>query len=1416
VSDHEPPPPLAVVGPDGRRAIVEPASDRHTVGELADALGVPRRAGVLVDGRRVDRRVRLDRAGIVAGSRIVGRRERPACCAEGGGRPPADGCAERAVVVTVEAGPAAGAMYTLVPGRHVVGRSPRCAIRLDDDLVELHHAALDVAATGEVRLVQLSGRVPCDANGPVVTVGASRLRIGIGAAGDRLPAALSPRSDDPWRLALHRRPRQPAVWAPSPIDPPAPEAARPLYPSGGILAALLSSVGAIALAVIARQPLYLILGGAALLAAIGATVHRRLRDRTSLRRRTAESRRDVDRFAADIAAQRDARLALQRRIVPPLAEVLKIAGDLGHDVWARRAAHPDCFAVALGWGEVPWEATIGSATGELSADAQAHVERHRLLDDVPVTVELGPGQAIALVGAHAAAVARAVVVQLATLSGPADWRLLAVVDDVAEWDWCAWLPHASIGAASPDATVVAADDGARLVAALGRLDDSDGRHVVVVTDRPDTLSTRTGPLRRYVSSAPSVAIVALVPAGGVAPSLCRSELRVGSMCTGRWTADVGASSPSCRVHAAGLSVSAAGDAARRLAGLHDPEDPAEATGACPSSVMLSHTLARGGGPAIDDPIAIAAGWRAESRPRGVIGMTADGVVELDLVADGPHALIAGTTGAGKSELLRSLVATLATGSSPDELTFVLIDYKGGSTFDACADLPHTVGVVTDLDERLAERALISLEAELRRRERMLRAAGVDDLDSYRAAAQETPLPRLVVVIDEFAALAAELPGFLTSLVGVAQRGRSLGIHLVLATQRPAGVVSEEIRANTNLRIALRLQDRADAVDIVGVADPAAFPRGAPGRALLRLGAGETVVFQAARSSGPYRPPGDGHLRVHRTTSNANPRHRHRAAGADAAEPASELATLMRAIRAASSLCEIHPPFRPWLPPLPERLSAEAVGRLGDGADDILGLVDDPAGQRQVPLRWNPAEGNLAILGALGCGTTTALRSVVIATGESTHSYVVDARGDGRLADLASLPGCGGVVGGHDAERRIRLVRFLADELARRRGTPASPRVPIILAIDGLGALLAAMSAPADRDDHARLLGVLGDGVPVGIHTVATVERPGGVAHSAFAALPQRWLLHVDDPLECATLGVRASAIPPAIPGRIVIAGSGLAAQLAVLPVRSLAASRSVLARPTAIGALAEDVDAASLPASHHRDGVTSLAVGIDFATLGTARIDVPDGEHVLVVGPARSGRSTALIRLVGAWRDAHADGVVVLCCPRPDSPALSSVAAAGDVVVAADEAAIVEAVASIGPNRRVCVAVDDAERVADAAGRLLALAGERARHVAVIAAGRPDALRSMYGHWTAVVRRSRLGLVMSTGSDSDGELLGEPLPRRSPVPPRVGLAWLIDGRGNRLVQVGRHTVAAASPVDEPRRTASRHDTRLPLLRIERE
>ncbi len=254
---------------------------------------------------------------------------------------------------------------------------------------------------------------------------------------------------------------------------------------------------------------------------------------------------------------------------------------------------------------------------------------------------------------------------------------------------------------------------------------------------------------------------------------------------------------------------------------------------------------------IDEPTVelVRAQWTAAGggprTPRATIGVSARGPFAVDLVSDGPHGLVAGTTGAGKSELLRSLVVGLAVNLPPDELNVVLIDFKGGSAFDACADLPHTVGLVTDLDEHLAGRVLRCLRAELGYRERVLREAGVASLDEHRRLPRPKPLPRLLVVVDEFAFLALEFPEFMPALVDIAQRGRSLGLHLILATQRPAGVVDNKIKANTNLRIALRVQDDGDSMDVVGTRDAAAIPRRIPGRAIARLGAGELVDFQSA-------------------------------------------------------------------------------------------------------------------------------------------------------------------------------------------------------------------------------------------------------------------------------------------------------------------------------------------------------------------------------------------------------------------------------------------------------------------------------------------------------------------------------------------------------------------------------------------
>ncbi|CAM5687229.1 FtsK/SpoIIIE domain-containing protein [Streptomyces hirsutus] len=255
--------------------------------------------------------------------------------------------------------------------------------------------------------------------------------------------------------------------------------------------------------------------------------------------------------------------------------------------------------------------------------------------------------------------------------------------------------------------------------------------------------------------------------------------------------------------------------------------------------------------------AIAARWRMGGQSTlAVIGESYDGPFGIDLRKDGPHGLIAGTTGSGKSELLQTIVAALAVANTPENMTFVLVDYKGGSAFKDCVQLPHTVGMVTDLDAHLVERALESLGAELKRREHILAAADAKDIEDYqdlvRRDPSHAPVPRLLIVIDEFASMVRDLPDFVTGLVNIAQRGRSLGIHLLLATQRPSGVVSPEIRANTNLRIALRVTDGGESSDVIDSPEAGQISKNTPGRAYARLGHASLVPFQSGRVGGRRR------------------------------------------------------------------------------------------------------------------------------------------------------------------------------------------------------------------------------------------------------------------------------------------------------------------------------------------------------------------------------------------------------------------------------------------------------------------------------------------------------------------------------------------------------------------------------------
>lgn len=1240
---------------------------------------------------------------------------------------------------TWRTGPDAGATHDLRRGRHLLGRAHTADVRCDDPAMQPHHALLEVRPDGSVALTQLTGRAPMLIDGVVMSgevavLNGSVIELGTSTIEFRRATICDGDADGAHVVdgTLVRGPRALPEWQPGTATQPAePGATR--ESTAGLIPAVLGLAGAAAVALVMQQPMFLLFGALGGLVAIGSWGAQRVASRRTRQRDALAFAEAQAAYFAEVTRDRELFRQFHVATVPTIATAHHTITARGAALWARRGTHLDAYLGALGLSDITWP-DAASETG-LVEDRQAR--------QLPIAADLGPGARLALRGPQAMGVARSLVVQLAASCGPVDLRLVVVTDRPTHWDCVRALPHLS----QPDGRVAIVND-IGLTALLAELGEH-ATHLLFVTDQPTWLAIRTSPLRRALADADVHALMVILPTDVGVPHLCTSVLSTASSATGRWVADTHTTMLPVPVRIAGIGERGTFACTAGLRGLIDPEDPLSVATGMPRDLSLEALLNTEVGTSLT-PAGIVATWvaaGADPSPRTLIGMAADGAVDIDLVRDGPHGLIAGTTGAGKSELLRSLVTGMAAGASPAHLSFLLVDYKGGATFDACAALPHVVGVVTDLDDQLADRALRSMHAELRRREGVLRCHGAADLRTLREVAPHVLLPRLVVVIDEFAALVAEQPGFLHALVGVAQRGRSLGVHLLLATQRPNGVISDDIRANTNLRLALRLQDTADANDVVGNPAPAMLPRGLPGRAVMRLGADDHLTFQAARCTGTM--PGGTETDLH---------------------------VLVRAICDAAQLSGSPLPPAPWQPALTSELSYEEV------PSDAVGLIDDPDQQQILPLRWSPSDGHLLIAGSPGAGATTAL--CTLATTSLVDMYVIDGRGSDRLSGLAEHPLCVAVVRLHERERLMRLLYRLRAIVRARLAS--APEETVVVFIDGLDALRRSLDDLDTAAEFDALEEVLADGEAAGITIVATVEHAAAVPTSLLARCAQRWVMHLHDVYDGGSLGVSAASVPAAgTPGRLVVAATGLVAQLVHGTSPSLRTARhSVGCAASSITVVPALVDAGQLPSATAHAGVTSLPLGIAFTSGNSHTLELPDGEHLLVVGGARSGRSSALVRIADGWHEAHPNGLVAALVPRRSSAVTPWASTRG--LVTATDTSLLDDLPARGP---LLVLVDDAEMVEDPSGLLAAWAAGRRPNTWIVAAGRPDALRQLYGHWTTVVRRSRSGLVLTGGSDLDGDLLGVMLPRRTPVPARPGLAWSVASGAVDLTQIALSTEA---------------------------
>ena len=832
------------------------------------------------------------------------------------------------------------------------------------------------------------------------------------------------------------------VPVPRPPQPPAPHP----FP---LLATVAPILAAAVLYLVTSSPFAIAFAALGPVIAIASSLDARLGARRAGRRERARFLADCDRCDRVIRAEHQREEERLSRLARPAH---RVTADHGLDPEGWRASADGPIAVRLGSGEVPSEVEFlppEDVTDEFSTMqlSELAARARTLVGPVIVDARLGIGFVGPAVLATAAA--RAVVVQLAAALPPATTVVESKTS--AGWAWLDSLPHSRAVPAPRDVSAGPGPDGAYNQVTFSQTAAS-GAIAVAVAAREESLPHST----RVVISV------------GDHPAVVRHP---DPAALGRITPD----------YVTEVQSLIWAQRRRVLAEAHGLGVPDHQI---PLAVPLSALLGR--------------------RPDGdydadtgdlscVIGAAADGELVLDLAADGPHAVVGGTTGSGKSELLVTWVLALAALQPPSRVSFLFVDFKGGASFQSLAQLPHCVGVITDLDEHEALRALSSMRAEIRWREERLAAASLRSIDDGKAG---QVFPRLILVVDEYAVIVEEYPDLHPLFSDLAARGRSLGIHLILCTQRPAGVVRDGIMSNCGLRISLRVNSAADSSAVVGTGAAAALPQTARGRAVVVRAGAEPVQVQIALAA-----PDD-------------------------------------VARVAAGWPNAGPSRRPWMEPLPAVVTpADVADQMSiDGANGprahglAFGLSDIPREQRRAIATYNPAsDGNLLVVGGPGSGKSGALAALGASAGPDVR--VIAARG------LASVWDClvAALTPGNDAAQRSHG--------------------PTLLLIDDIDATLLGCDdewGPALVDLLSR---VLREGPAAGVTCAVTAQRVPGMLQSALALCGASLVLKMPSRQEHLLAGADAQSFSQTLPP-----GGGIWRGVRVQVTKTVGGTPSVAAR----------------------------------------------------------------------------------------------------------------------------------------------------------------------------------------------------------------------------------------------------------------
>ena len=857
---------------------------------------------------------------------------------------------------------------------------------------------------------------------------------------------------------------------------------------------------------------------------------------------------------------------------PNINELTGLVTDYSHRIYEKTPLHFDFLYYRLGLGQVPtsYKLTYGQEERSGKKDAleeegYALYTRHKKIPDLPIVANLSHGP-VGYIGPRNLVLEQLqlLVMQLAVFHSYHDVQVITIMpeEERDQWDWLRWLPHATLQELNVRGFVYNQRTHDQVLNSLNQIlklrkaqkEEATRQettlysphYVVLVTDEKLILDHI---IMEFFTEDPTDLGCSLIFVQDVMSSLSeniKTVVNIKDRNTGQLVMEEGI----LREIDFRLDHFPEGYDKERIARTLAPLNHLQNL---KSSIPDTVTFMEMYGAETFSDLQVLQKWQQNAPykslavPIGLRGKEDLVYLNLHEKAHGPHGLIAGTTGSGKSETIQSYILSLAVNFHPHDVAFLLIDYKGGGMANLFKNLPHLLGTITNLDGAQSMRALASINAEIHRRERLFREFEVNHINQYQKKFKNgeatEPLPHLFLISDEFAELKVNQPDFIKELVSIARVGRSLGVHLILATQKPSGVVDDQIWSNSRFKLALKVADRTDSMEMLKTPDAAEITQ--TGRAYLQVGNNEVYeLFQSAWSGADYQPDKDEMGIEDHTIYLINDLGQYEVlnqdlSGLDLAEDIKEVPTELEAIVSQIQLLtesqQIPPVPQPWLPPLKERMTLQElepiqpqeVWEQKKPVSVLLGMADIPQAQKQEPVSVNLSkDGHILLYGSPGTGKTTFLQSAAMDLArkfspKDVTLYLMDF-GTNGLAPLGQLPQVADTLLLDQTEKIAKFVRIMERELNRRkkllsdygvgtlelyRQASGQQEPAIIILLDSYESM---KEEAYEAELFKLLVRISREGLSIGVHLLVTAGRQSNLRAQFYANFKHQLSLPQND------------------------------------------------------------------------------------------------------------------------------------------------------------------------------------------------------------------------------------------------------------------------------------------------------------------